>query len=162
MTLVSMAVEREKVDPSDGAPGPPDGSPSIPAWTSALSIHNAKLDDARQRLLLLCQEARRLAAQPHVDDVAFHQLLNDLMELADRHFAEEERWLAENACPLLDRQRLEHETFIAVVTGLLVDATQHRLNRAGLLSFLSHYAWHHIVGTDVACQGARRDRRPPR
>ena len=94
---------------------------NIPVWDPSLSVGNAELDEQHKLLLSLNQRATDLLTNKAGTHVRreFRHVLNEIVDLAEVHFAAEERILALNGCPNLAEHKTEHYQFIELLAELI-------------------------------------------
>ena len=133
--------------------------PAIPAWNPELSVGNGHLDDQHRRILALGAKACELQEGAPGARSEFHEILNDLSELATRHFADEELVLARNNCPTLAAHKLEHERFREMLIGLVWSAEEGKLGMVALQEMLQAYLGNHLLEVDLPARAYMKHRR---
>jgi hemerythrin-like metal-binding protein len=133
--------------------------PAIPAWNSDLSVGNAHLDDQHRRLLALGARACDMVDGAPGLRSEFHEIINDLAELANRHFIDEEMVLARNDCPSLAAHKQEHEEFRGLLMDVVWKAEQGKLGTAALKEMLQTYLGGHLLDTDLPAKAYMKARR---
>ena len=133
--------------------------PTLPTWNPELSVGNPHLDDQHRRLLALGARACDLLDGAPGLRGEFHEILNDLTELANRHFFDEEMALARNHCPSLAAHKQEHEKFRDQLIDLVWNAEQGKLGTAALKEMLHTYLGVHLLEMDLPCKAYMKARR---
>lgn len=121
----------------------------IPAWASSLSLGNAKLDEQHITLLELGRNLLGLLETGQYRNDQIHLVLNDIVGLACKHDAFEEKVLEENGCPTLPEHKLAHEVARARLTDLLSDASHNIIDKAVLTRVIIDWMFHHISEDDL-------------
>ena len=133
---------------------------TLPVWDPSMSVGNAELDEQHKLLLALNQRAADLLndkAGAHIRR-EFRHLLNEIVDLAEVHFAAEERILALNGCPNLAEHKAEHYQFIELLAELIYQSMLKELKNKRLARLLSDYIEHHLRETDMSCREYMRER----
>lgn len=130
---------------------------SLPNWNPELCVGNRQIDDQHRRLLLLGVQALGLLKEDS-SMAQFHVVLNDLADLARKHFADEEQVLARNHCPSLEEHKAEHAAYLELLTEVCYQGTQHHPDRAGLERIVCEYLNHHVSETDMKCKAFMKDK----
>ncbi len=132
--------------------------PISPIWSDNLSVDNSHIDAQHKQLIILCARAADCAsATSHEAVKEFHDILNDLAALTDKHFADEEDLLLKNGSPNLEAHRAEHNAYRELVVNLLVDGMAGRLDRAKLYDVANEYLIKHMLQVDLADKAYLRD-----
>ncbi len=127
-------------------------------WSDNLSVVNFHIDAQHKQLITLCARAADCAsATSHETVKEFHNILNDLAALADKHFADEEDLLLKNGSPNLDAHRAEHNVYRELLVNLLVDGMAGLLDRAKLYDVAHEYLIKHMLQVDLADKAYLRD-----
>lgn len=125
--------------------------PNSPTWSASLSVGNFDIDDQHKKLISLCARAAECAsATSHEALKEFHDILNDLAALTDKHFADEEDLLIRNGSPNLEPHRAEHNFYRELVVNLLVNGMAGLLDRAKLYEVANEYLIKHMLQMDLA------------
>ncbi len=129
-------------------------------WDPSLSVGNAELDEHHKQLLALNQRAAELLNDKAGNHIRreFRHLLNEIVDLAEVHFAAEERILALNGCPNLAEHKVEHYQFIELLAELIYQSMLKELKNKRIARLLSDYIEHHFRETDMACREYMRER----
>ena len=133
---------------------------TLPDWDPSLSVGNAELDEQHRLLLALNQRAADLLNDRAGNHIRreFRHLLNQIIDLAEVHFAAEERILALNGCPTLAEHKAEHYQFIELLAELIHQSMLKDLKSKRIAKLLSDYIDHHLRETDMGCREYMRDR----
>lgn len=125
--------------------------PNSPTWSDNLSVGKSLIDAQHKQLIILCARAAECAsATSHEALKEFHDILNDLAVLTDKHFADEEDLLIKNGSPNLEAHRAEHNVYRELVVNLLVDGMAGLLDRAKLYEVANEYLIKHMLQMDLA------------
>ncbi len=125
--------------------------PNSPTWSDNLSVGKSHIDAQHKQLIILCARAAECAsATSHEALKEFHDILNDLAVLTDKHFADEEDLLIKNGSPNLEAHRAEHNVYRELVVNLLVDGMAGLLDRAKLYEVANEYLIKHMLQMDLA------------
>ena len=125
--------------------------PNSPTWSDNLSVGKSHIDAQHKQLIILCARAAECAsATSHEALKEFHDILNDLAVLTDKHFADEEDLLIKNGSPNLEAHRAEHNVYRELVVNLLVDGMAGLLDRAKLYEVANEYLIKHMPQMDLA------------
>ena len=120
--------------------------PNSPTWSDNLSVGKSHIDAQHKQLIILCARAAECAsATSHEALKEFHDILNDLAVLTDKHFADEEDLLIKNGSPNLEAHRAEHNVYRELVVNLLVDGMAGLLDRAKLYEVANEYLIKHML-----------------
>jgi len=125
--------------------------PNSPTWSDNLSVGKSHIDAQHKQLIILCARAAECAsATSHEALKEFHDILNDLAVLTDKHFADEEDLLIKNGSPNLEAHRAEHNVYRELAVNLLVDGMAGLLDRAKLYEVANEYLIKHMLQMDLA------------
>lgn len=121
----------------------------LPEWNPEFSVGSKMLDDQHKVILQLCASIHNLTrSDPEYLD-KLHIALNDMSAYAEKHFAEEERILAEIHYPDIKSHRSEHMNYHESLTQLLFDAMQGNVEVSKLSEFLETWWIDHILNSDM-------------
>lgn len=116
-------------------------------WNDSFSVGNQILDDQHKMLLRICQ---RVDECSHSNDCAdeIHQVLNELMQYAVKHFLTEEKLLKACKFPMLDAHIEEHREYEETLTDLLMSATHGDIRTNETIEYVLRWWRDHILGSD--------------
>ena len=119
-------------------------------WQQACSVGHPALDEQHRGFFNLCRvaDACRLDKTREGGE-RFHELLNELVNYAHRHFLFEEKLLAASGYPDLDAHKAEHELYKEKLTHFVIEATFGDLNKEGLFGYLADWWASHILESDL-------------
>jgi hemerythrin len=119
-------------------------------WKQEYSVGHPILDDQHRGFFALCKEAEVCRKDRTQEGRRrFHDLLNELVLYARRHFATEESLLALCEYPLLEQHKAEHEAFNERLTDFVLQATFGEFDRDGLFDYLAEWWTRHILDSDM-------------
>ena len=131
---------------------------SSPTWSETLCVGNSEIDTQHKQLITICARAAECASSTSYEArKEFHDILNDLATLTDKHFADEENLLIKNGSPHLDAHKAEHDVYRGLVVNLLVDGMSGLLDRARLYEVANEYLIKHMQQMDLADKAYLRD-----
>ena len=114
-----------------------------------------QIDEEHRYLFELLGRADRLLQNEYGGDLygEIKDLLGELENYADQHFAHEEAYMKEICDPELILQRKQHAAFRETIVEFLMknideDEGQHQA-LSELLNFLAKWLYHHILGSDT-------------
>lgn len=110
------------------------------------------IDEEHRRLFQLINESMELLKENGASKVIVKNLLKELREYADTHFAHEEAYMEQIKDLELPRQRKEHAQFAAKVDSYkIADLTEEESGQAAqeLLSFMAKWLYRHILSSDT-------------
>lgn len=111
-----------------------------------------EIDKEHQHLFELIGETNQLLLSDSDIRVTAMNLLKELKEYTQTHFAHEEAYMEKIQDPELSRQRSAHQAFVArVETFNIVNLSDENLRTAlsDLLEYLSRWLFQHILGSDI-------------
>lgn len=119
-------------------------------WHQEFSVGHALLDEQHKGFFSLCRKAEACQHDRTREGIErFHELLNELVNYANRHFAIEEKVLASCRYPNLEAHRLEHEIYREKLTDFVIRATFGELDSDGLLGYIADWWQQHILQSDM-------------
>ncbi len=122
-------------------------------FTDDCRIGIPQIDDEHAQLFSLINEGYSLLAAKDTDlHLTAKHLIAHLREYADTHFTHEEAYMRSIGDPELSSQQQEHQDFIAYLDSLhleKLDNVRIRPALENLLNYLSHWLFHHIIGSDT-------------
>jgi len=135
---------------------------TIPNWDDSLSVGNPEIDEQHKLLVALNQKAAELINLPENATTLreFREVFEEILAVAEVHFAAEERVLALNGCPNLTEHKLEHDKFIQLLANLVYKSMLKDLKNKKIVSLLSEYIQQHFFETDMACREYMREKVP--
>ncbi len=110
------------------------------------------IDKEHEQLFKMINEAVKMLNDGHVSVPAVKNVVNHLKDYAAEHFAHEEAYMEKIGDPELARQKKEHASFAAKVTGVDFDSmTDDKAVKelTDLVNFLAKWLYHHILGSDI-------------
>lgn len=131
--------------------------PHRPAWSHALSVRNARLDEQHIIMMELSNELLELLRDASSTDAAIVKVLTEFADYARRHDALEEGLLEANACPTLKAHRAVHRASEAELSGWLTAAATQMLDRKALAACFESWMAHHLTETDMPVKGYLHD-----
>ncbi len=119
-------------------------------WQQEYSVGHPVLDEQHKGFFALCRKAEAGRHDRSREGVErFHELLNELVNYANRHFLTEEKVLAACCYPHLDAHRAEHEIYRETLTGFVIKATFGDMDTDGVLAYLAEWWRDHILQSDM-------------
>ena len=120
-----------------------------PTWTPSLSEGNVEIDEQHKKLLLLAQQVVQLIdALLSANAQQLHGLMNDIVDLAWKTVATEEKLLARVDFPDLAGHKAEHDIYLERLTEILCHTSQRDVDEVALAQILTEYTNHHLLDTD--------------
>ena len=119
-------------------------------WTEDFSVGVVRLDDQHKRLI---QMINRLIAEPQTttESETVSDLLSDMTNYAQKHFATEEELMRQHNYPRLEEQITEHRAFqkktVDFCSATMLDV---KIVPETMLHYLSDWLVHHILKIDMA------------
>lgn len=129
----------------------------IPAWSHALSVRNARLDEQHIVLIELSKEVVALIQRSPPTDAPILAVLREFADYARRHDALEESLLAANACPTLEAHRAVHRAAEAELDRWMEAAANQTLDRQALAVCFDNWMEHHLTETDMPVSAYMHD-----
>lgn len=112
-----------------------------------------EIDKEHRQLFALINETFELLSSDDADlRLTAQSLIASLKEYANTHFAHEEAYMKSIHDPELSSQQQEHRDFIERINGVRIerlDNTKVKPALEELLNYLSHWLFHHIIGSDT-------------
>lgn len=119
------------------------------AWSDALSCGNGDVDADHRRLLDIAERVRSADMQGQCD-AAVGNLLLELMEYVQAHFAREEALMQNVNYPGLADHQFEHGLLIQRVQGMYQEFLDgQRVSNKEMWQFLRRWLRYHIMNADV-------------
>lgn len=119
-------------------------------WTEMLAIDGGHVDGQHRGLFDAINVFHEAVAQGHESE-AVAGALDFLKSYGERHFAEEERLLAEFAYPRLDQHRRQHQQFLEQVSAFRTQLLEGGCGLGHSMSqFLGSWLVNHIMVSDKA------------
>lgn len=124
-------------------------------WKQQYSVGHALLDEQHKMFFVLCRKASecRTDLSPEGRE-RFHELLNELVNYARRHFALEEQLLHQCSYPHYDLHKAQHEAYFEKLTDFVLQATFGDLDRDGVFTYLMSWWSEHILNSDMKYRDA--------
>ena len=113
------------------------------------------IDQDHQHLFDLINEGLNLLHNDYIPDKydAIKELLDELLEYANNHFAREEAYMTSICDPEIILQRVQHDQFRSMIWELSSKALdtndEQKIVLEETLSFLAKWLYHHILGSDI-------------
>lgn len=114
-----------------------------------------QIDDEHEKLFELINQTMNLLHNELLED-KYHQIsqvLEELKEYADTHFANEEAYMAAINDPELEKQKKQHMAFrekIDVISFTNIDELEYQHEMLdNLLQYLVRWLYQHILGSDI-------------
>jgi len=121
-------------------------------WTEMASVGNREIDEQHKNLFRLGRETLRILEEHAHDVERAHEVLNDIAEALGQHFDFEEKLLARNACPLLERHVAEHNAYRMRLYKNLNQTAAVGIDKDGLLAVMRDWISKHVPNMDVLCK----------
>lgn len=121
-----------------------------PVWSEEYSVGVEVLDRQHRHLLSLCQKAAAISATGEDYRKELMPILTEMNHYAQEHFRTEEALLAEQGCPALESQKLEHQAYMDTLSEFMFSAAIQILDHAVVEKFLADWWIHHILDSDMA------------
>ncbi len=124
-------------------------------FTEDCMIGVAEIDDQHSRLFDLMNHGMDLARNDYVGDryAAIKDMLDELDDYAEQHFAHEENYMEQIRDPELILQRNQHMIFRDKIRAWsftdIDDLDQQRQLLAELMEYLARWLYHHIISSDA-------------
>lgn len=135
---------------------------AIPTWNAEISVGNQTLDKQHQRILFLCRCIVAYFTKQPIDHGMCRLVLADILDLLAEHCKLEEEILALNHYPDLEQHANEHRQNRERLSELLEQALNSPVDTEPIESFLIEWTNHHLLHTDLACNGYLKDPRERR
>lgn len=121
-------------------------------FTDDCIIGIEEIDKEHEKLFQLINETMELQKKDGASKVVVKNLLKELKEYAQTHFAHEEAYMEQTGDKELKRQKAEHAQFTKKIssyeTSDLTEADSGQV--AGeLLTYMAKWLYHHILGSDI-------------
>ena len=117
-------------------------------WNDAYSVNLTTVDSQHKRLFRMAADLHRAMLAGAVQASLF-QLLEDLVQYTEVHFAYEERLMQQAGYPELAAHKAQHEYLARRVREFLKDFEEGRIATGiTLLQFLKEWMQHHIMESD--------------
>lgn len=113
------------------------------------------IDQDHQHLFDLINEGLNLLHNDYIPDKydAIKELLDELLDYANNHFAREEAYMTSICDPEIILQRVQHDQFRSMIWELSSKALdtndEQKIVLEETLSFLAKWLYHHILGSDI-------------
>lgn len=124
-------------------------------FTEDCMIGIPEIDDEHRRLFELINDGMYLAGNTYIGDryAEIKDLLDQLDDYAEQHFAHEEAYMEEIRDPELILQRRQHMNFCDKVRGWsftdINDGEQQQKLLGELMDYLARWLYHHIIASDA-------------
>lgn len=120
----------------------------IVSWSDSLSLGIAKVDEQHKKLIQMMEELDEAIRNNEGAD-AVEDVLTNLFNYAQTHFAVEEELFRKHKYPEMTLHELEHQRFIAKAFAFKERLASNKPGLAlELLTFLSSWVLNHIELTD--------------
>lgn len=121
-------------------------------FTDDCLIGIEEIDKEHERLFQLINESMELLKEEGASKAVVKNLLKELKEYAETHFAHEEAYMEKTKDKELARQKAEHARFTEKVNsyepGDLTEEDSRRIAEE-LLTYMAKWLYHHILGSDI-------------
>lgn len=124
-------------------------------FTDDCIIGIKQIDDEHRHLFSLIEKGLELLQSEYLSDryESVKELLEELEDYADQHFAHEEAYMEQIRDPELIRQRIQHTMFRDKIRDFMFmdindEAEQQRVLE-DLMNFMAKWLYHHIIGSDI-------------
>lgn len=121
-------------------------------FTEDCMIHIPQIDDEHKHLFALINEAVGMMQETTDVEPVAGNLLRQLKEYANTHFAHEEAYMESIRDPELEIQRKEHNGFRKKVNEFVLDTSSEEKVRESfsqLMEYLVRWLYHHILSSDM-------------
>ena len=121
-------------------------------FTEDCMIHIQQIDDEHRHLFALINEAVGMMQETTDVEPMAGNLLRQLKEYANTHFAHEEAYMESIHDPELEIQRKEHHAFRKKVNEFVLDTSSEEKVRESfsqLMEYLVRWLYHHILSSDM-------------
>lgn len=124
-------------------------------FTDDCIIGIQQIDDEHRYLFSLIEKGMELLRSEYLTDryEKVKEILTELEDYAEQHFAHEEAYMEEIRDPELIRQRMQHNLFRDKIRDWLFTDINHEDDQQQLLedlmNFLARWLYHHIIGSDI-------------
>ncbi len=132
-----------------GLPAPAADSPGgLLRWSDAYSVNIGLIDRQHKQLVELVNQMFAALKSGHGKDVV-GQILADLVDYTQKHFAEEERMMARHGYPGLEEHKREHAALVRQVGEYAARLEQGSVSVSSeLFNFLKGWLINHIQSVD--------------
>lgn len=124
-------------------------------FTDDCIIGIEQLDNEHRHLFSLIEKGHDLSHGEYLSDryENLKELLEELEDYANQHFAHEEAYMEQIRDPELIRQRIQHTLFRDKIRDFMFmdindDSEQQRVLE-DLMNFMAKWLYHHIIGSDI-------------
>lgn len=125
----------------------------LPTWSDSLLLGDYTIDHQHKLLIELCNRVADFTSATSPSAVEkYHWLLNELAEVAEAHFTEEENLLLNNKCPMFEAHKAEHDSYRGMLTAMLDAGHAGDLQPSNLYLFSKNYLIKHMCEMDMACR----------
>lgn len=121
-------------------------------FTEDCMIGLEEIDKEHEKLFQLINESMDLLKDNSASQEVVKNLIKELKEYAQTHFAHEEAYMEQIKDPELERQKKEHVQFSEKVNGYQMDAlTDEEIQKVfgELLIYMTKWLYRHILGSDI-------------
>lgn len=124
-------------------------------FTDDCIIGIQQIDDEHRYLFSLIEKGMELLRSEYLTDryEKVKEILTELEDYAEQHFAHEEAYMEEIRDPELIRQRMQHNLFRDKIRDWLFTDINHEDDQQQvleeLMNFLARWLYHHIIGSDI-------------
>lgn len=121
-------------------------------FTEDCMIGIEEIDKEHEKLFQLINESMDLLKDESASRAVVKNLIKELKEYAQTHFAHEEAYMEQIKDPELERQKREHAQFAEKVNSYQVDAlTEEESKKISqeLLTYMAKWLYRHILGSDI-------------
>ncbi len=124
-------------------------------FTDDCIIGIKQIDDEHRNLFSLIEKGLELLQSEYLSDryESVKELLEELEDYADQHFAHEEAYMEQIRDPELIRQRIQHTMFRDKIRDFMFmdinDEAEQQQVLEDLMNFMAKWLYHHIIGSDI-------------
>lgn len=121
-------------------------------FTDDCMIHIDEIDNEHARLFQMINEATDLINNSDNVIPVADNLIKNLKDYANTHFAHEEAYMEKIGDPELELQKREHAAFTKKITEFKLDKTSNEAAKKSLnelMLFLVKWLYHHILSSDI-------------
>jgi len=121
---------------------------NLVTWSDALSLSLPEVDHQHQVLINIINQIWHKLVRPANGEPPLEQLLGDLQDYSETHFAAEEEMMRSFEYPHLERHRMSHREFVGYIAQAREELDAGKPIALELLRFLNDWLIHHIKVVD--------------
>lgn len=121
-------------------------------WNETYSVNNPEIDEQHKKWIAIINSLHDILLQGSVADLkhATVDILHEMQQYGEFHFAFEEKYLQENGYPDLEAHRHEHDFFRSRVNQYLHDQQHGKLVlNTDIMDILMSWLQSHILSEDM-------------